>query len=29
MAACFFASAPGDGISIAEQADELLRGFGR
>lgn len=26
----FFASAPGDGVSIAEQADELLReGFGR
>jgi hypothetical protein len=26
----FFASAPGDGMSIAEQADELLRqGFGR
>jgi hypothetical protein len=26
----FFASAPGDGISIAEQADRLLReGFGR
>ncbi|MEU6645653.1 hypothetical protein ABZ863_24305 [Saccharomonospora sp. NPDC046836] len=26
----FFASSPGDGISIAEQADELLReGFGR
>lgn len=26
----FFSSAPGDGISIAEQADELLReGFGR
>jgi len=26
----FFASAPGDGKSIAEEADELLReGFGR
>jgi hypothetical protein len=26
----FFASAPGDGTSIAERADELLReGFGR
>ncbi|WP_285490119.1 hypothetical protein [Amycolatopsis taiwanensis] len=26
----FFASAPGDGVSIAEQAGELLReGFGR
>jgi hypothetical protein len=26
----FFASAPGDGVGIAEQADELLRkGFGR
>lgn len=26
----FFASAPGDGVSIAEQADQLLReGFGR
>jgi hypothetical protein len=26
----FFASAPGDGTSIAEQADDLLReGFGR
>ncbi|WP_033296275.1 hypothetical protein [Amycolatopsis jejuensis] len=26
----FFASAPGDGVSIAEEADELLsEGFGR
>jgi hypothetical protein len=26
----FFASAPGDGVGIAEQADEILRkGFGR